>query len=397
MAEQVVTPRIRGFIAVNAHPEGCAAQVRGQVATAQKALPGTGLGNALVVGSSTGYGLASALTACFGLGARTLGVCFERPSTETRTASAGWYNVVEAQRLAREQGRVLETINGDAFSHEVKREALEALRERFGPLELLIYSLAAPRRSDPDSDTVWESVIKPIGAPQTARSVDLRHGEVADHTIEAATPEEVDASVRVMGGDDWAAWVHALREADLLAPGFRTVAYSYMGPELTRAVYRDGTIGRAKQHLEATAHDLMAVLRDHCGGQAFVSVNKAVVTQASAAIPSVTLYLAILLRVMAARGTNEGVIDQVVRLFRDHLAPDASPALDSEGRIRLDDLELDPDVQAEVAAIWERVTTENLREVSDYTGYRRTFEQLFGFSVEGIDYDAPTEIHRTLG
>ena len=396
MAEQVVQPRIRGFIAVNAHPDGCAANVRAQVATAQAQLPGVGLGSVLVVGSSTGYGLASTLCACFGYGAQTLGVCFERPSAEERSGSAGWYNLAEAHRLARAQGRTLETINGDAFSHEVKREAIETLRERFGKLELLVYSLAAPRRQDPDGETVWNSVLKPIGGSYSGKAIDLRSEQVVEHAIEPASDEEIESTLRVMGGEDWAAWVEALRDADLLADGLRTVAFSYIGSDVTHAIYRSGTIGRAKEHLETTARQLTDLLQDCCGGEARVSVNKAVATQASAAIRAVALYMSILFKVMKANGTHEGPLEQMVRLFRDHLAPGAAPDTDEEGRIRLDDLEMRPQVQAEVAALWERVSTENLGEVSDYAGYRRYFRRLFGFEVEGIDYSAPTEVHREL-
>ncbi len=401
MTEEVVQPRIRGFIATNAHPGGCAANVRQQLEVVRAGLPGSResrLTNALVIGSSTGYGLASTLCACFGCGASTLGVCFERPSTEEKSGSAGWYNLAEAHRLAREQGRTLETINGDAFSRDIKRQAVEALKDRFGRLNLLIYSLAAPRRQDPDSDAVWSSVLKPIGAAYSGKALDLRSEQVVERSIEPASEQEIEDTVRVMGGEDWAAWVEALREAELLADGFRTVAFSYVGPEITYAIYRAGTIGRAKQHLEATARELTATLAAGCGGEALVSVNKAVVTQASAAIPAVSLYVSILLKVMQGRGLEEGAVEQMVRLFRDHLAGNLGGpgAVDGEGRIRLDDRELAPEVQAEVAALWERVATENLHELSDYAGYRRYFRRLFGFDVDGIDYGAPTELHREL-
>jgi len=404
VTEQVVQPRIRGFIATNAHPDGCAANVRQQLDVVRTGLPGSAdaaLTNALVIGSSTGYGLASTLCACFGHDARTLGVCFERPPFEERTGSAGWYNLAEAHRVAREQGRTLGTINGDAFSRDIKRQAVEALRARFGRLDLLIYSLAAPRRQDPDSDMVWSSVLKPIGAPYAGKALDIGSEQVVERSIGPASEQEIEDTVRVMGGEDWASWVEALREADLLADGFRTVAFSYVGPELTYAIYRAGTIGRAKQHLEATARDLTATLADGCGGEALVSVNKAVVTQASAAIPAVSLYVSILIKVMKQRGLEEGAVEQMVRLFRDYLGgapgvPGAASVVDGEGRIRLDDLELAPEVQAEVAELWERVTSENLHELSDFAGYRHYFRQLFGFDVEDIDYDAPTELQREL-
>jgi enoyl-[acyl-carrier protein] reductase/trans-2-enoyl-CoA reductase (NAD+) len=393
VTEQVVKPRIRGFIATNAHPEGCAANVREQVAVAQAGLPGEGLDNVLVVGSSTGYGLASTLSACFGYGAATLGVCFERPSTEDRGGSAGWYNVAEASRLASEQGRMLETINGDAFSAEVKREAIDTLAAHFGKVDLLIYSLAAPRRTGPNGE-VWNSVLKPIGGAHRARAINLRSHEVEERDFEEATETEIADTIKVMGGEDWGTWVAALREAGLLTDGFRTVAYSYVGPAVTQAIYRFGTIGRAKEHLEATAHELAAAADIN---DAWVSVNAAAVTQASAAIPGVPLYVALLFKEMKSRGLHESTIEQMVRLFSDHIGPGASPSTDEEGRIRLDDREMLPEVQAIVDEAWHGLTTENLNERSDYAGYQHDFRRLFGFDVDGIDYDAPTEVHRELG
>jgi enoyl-[acyl-carrier protein] reductase/trans-2-enoyl-CoA reductase (NAD+) len=395
LSKQVVTPRIRGFIATNAHPDGCAANVRRQIEVARKLEPSESIRNVLVIGSSTGYGLASTLCAAFGLKANVLGVCFERPSTEERTGSAGWYNLVEAHRLAREEGRLLRTINGDAFSNEVKQQAIEELRGHFGPVDLVIYSLAAPRRQDADSDEVWNSVLKPIGAPYSGKTIDLRNDAVIETSIEAASDAEIEATVKVMGGEDWAWWMQALADAGLLAEGCRTVAYSYIGPEVTYPIYRSGTIGRAKEDLEASAAALSSMLREQCGGAAWVSINKAVVTQASAAIPAVALYMSVAFKLMKERGTHEGTIEQIVRLFRDHLGS-AEPRLDAEGRIRIDDWEMREDIQGEVARIWDRIGTESLLELSDYAGYKRDFEQLFGFSMPGIDYEAPTEVHRTL-
>ena len=396
MVEQVVQPRMRGFISVTAHPDGCAANVRAQVEVAKASGGAGGLGdNVLVIGSSTGYGLASTLCACFGYGAATLGVCFERPSSGDKLGTAGWYNLAEAHRLAAAEGRHMETINGDAFSHGVKQQAVDALRERFGKLDLVVYSLASPRRQDPDSETVWISVLKPVDATYTGKTIDLRSGAVTEATIEPCTPEELAATVKVMGGEDWTLWIDRLQEADLLADGVRTIAYSYIGPEISHAIYRAGTIGRAKEHLEATAEDLTRRLAP-LGGRAMVSVNQAVVTQASAAIPAVPLYTSILLRLMKQRGTDEGPIEQIARLFADHISRDATPTFDDRGLIRLDDLEMDAAVQSEVQAIWERIDDDNLDELSDYSSYRHHFEQLFGFGVDGVDYDAPTEVYREL-
>ena len=395
MPRQLVEPRIRGFISLTAHPEGCAERVRREVETVRRAGPMPPLSNALVVGSSTGYGLASLLCSLFGSGARTLGVCLERAPEGDRPGSAGWYNLAEAHRIAAAGGNHLETVNGDAFSEGVKRRVMEALAARFGPLDLVVYSLAAPRRDDEATGATWRTTLKPVGSAFRGKSIDLRSGEVREASIEAASAEEIEGTVRVMGGEDWAAWVDGLREAGLLAPGARTLAYSYVGGELTQAIYRHGTIGRAKEHLEATARALDDRLAQ-TGGGAWVSLNKAVVTQASAAIPAFALYAAILFRVMKERGTHEGATEQMVRLFGERLQAARAGEVDGEGRIRLDDLEMEPEVQARVAEIWERVDSGNLEELSDYRGYRRDFEQLFGFSVEGVDYAEPTELDRPL-
>ena len=394
MSEQVVEPRIRGFISLTSHPEGCAANVCEQVEVIRAAGITEHIGTALVLGSSTGYGLASALVTCFGYGAKTLGVCFEKEPEETKTATAGWYNLAEAHRLAREEGRVFETINGDAFSAEVKQQVVEALR-RLGPVDIVIYSLAAPRRKDA-AGNVWNSTLKPIGAPYAGKGFDLRGEAVTDASIEQATPDEIEQTTKVMGGEDWSDWISLLLAEELLTPGARTVAYSYIGPNLTAEIYRDGTIGRAKAHLQETGHALDAQMRGAVGGGAWVSVNKAVVTQASSAIPAVPLYLSVLMKLMKERGTHEGPLEQIVRLFRDHVGPGATPTLDEHGRIRLDDLEMQPDIQAEIAGIWEGLSTDNFRDQADYAAYQRTFHQLFGFAVDGVDYTAPTEVNRPL-
>ncbi|MHC5067506.1 MAG: enoyl-ACP reductase FabV [Planctomycetota bacterium] len=395
MSEQVIKPRFRGFICTSAHPEGCAANVREQVEVVKAGSPGSGLGNVLIIGSSTGYGLASLLTSVFGYGADAMTVCFEKPSDGRRPASAGWYNLAEAHRLAKEAGRRVETVNGDAFSHEIKAEVISALKERFGKVDQVIYSLASPKRKDPDSDTVWSSVLKPIGSDYASKSVDLRDETIIEASFTAATEQEQADTVKVMGGEDWKLWIDALREADLLADGCRTVAYSYIGPQVTFPIYRSGTIGGAKEHLEASAKDIEASLSD-ISGQAWVSVNKALVTQASAAIPVVPLYISLLFKVMKEAGNHEGTIEQIVRLYKDHLGPGATPSVDEVGRIRIDDWELDPAIQAQTDALWEQVTSDNFRDISDFAGFQRDFRQLFGFEVEGIDYEAATEVERPL-
>ncbi|MCK9485286.1 MAG: trans-2-enoyl-CoA reductase family protein [Dehalococcoidia bacterium] len=393
MSLQVVQPRIRGFISLSAHPDGCAANVREQVEVIERARLEGSLGTVLVIGSTTGYGLASALVACFGYGAKTLGVGFEKAPEGGKTGTAGWYNAAEASRLAAEQGRTYCTINGDAFSDEVKREVVDALRA-MGPADTVIYSLAAPRRRDPDG-TVWNSALKPIGEAYHGRAFDLRNETVTEASIEAATPEEIEATVKVMGGEDWLAWMRLLSDEGLIAPGARAIAYSYIGPEVSAPIYRRGTIGKAKEHLEQTAPEVDALMRAH-GGAAWVSVNKSVVTQASSAIPAVPLYMSVAFRVMKAQGVHEGVIEQIVRLFKDHAGPGREPATDEQGRIRLDDREMADSVQTVVAESWDRISTETMSELADWDGYKRDFQKLFGFGVDGIDYDQPSEVDRPL-
>ncbi len=391
MARKVVSPRVRRLICANAHPEGCAVNVRRLVDKVEQAGPKAGLGNVLVLGSSTGYGLASLATAIWGWGSSALSVCFERPAQETRTASAGWYNIAEVHRIAREQGRRVETLNGDAFAHDMRSQVVEILRDRFGLVDLVIYSLASPRRKDPDSDTVWNSVIKPIGTPHGGKHIELRSETVTGHGLEPATEEEIEATVKVMGGEDWELWIRLLAAEGLLADGARALAYSYIGPRVTHPIYRTGTIGRAKEHLEATANRLDSLLEDLVGGHCWISVNKAAVTQASAVIPAVPLYKSLLYKVMKEAGTHELPSDQMIRMFEDHVGPGRTPTLDAHRRIRLDDREMSPDTQRRVQELWEIVDTENLNEISDWSGFKREFLQLFGFQVDGVDYDEPIE------
>lgn len=396
MGTEVIAARIRGFICLNAHPAGCAANVDAEIAVAQKGAPGTGLGAALVIGGSTGYGLSSVVSAVFGYGARATAVCLERPPQGEKTASAGWYNLAAAQRRARAVGRDISVINGDAFSREIKDLTIAELKKAGQKLDSVVYSLAAPKRLDPADGVVYSSVLKPIGAPFGSKSINLGNGQVTAVEIAPASDAEIEATRKVMGGEDFAAWVRALADADLLARGCRAVAYSYIGPALTFPIYRSGTIGKAKEDLERTTTELSALLAARVGGAAFVSVNKALVTQASSAIPVVPLYISLLYKVMKETGTHEGTAEQIARLFRDHLGPGRTPRTDAEGRIRLDDLELDPGVQARVDALWGEVTTENLASLSDYAGFRTDFRKLFGFEVPGVDYALPVEISLDL-
>ncbi len=399
MAQVVINPRIRGFICTTSHPVGCALNVQRQVAVAKAGGPGSGLGNVLVVGASAGYGLASTITALFGYGAKVLSVAFERAGQGEKAGSAGWYNLAEVHRLAKAEGRTIESIIGDAFSTAVLDQAIAALKARFGAIDTLVYSLASPKRTDPVTGTTYSSVLKPIGPVYTSQTVDLDSDTIKPVSINPATPDEIANTVKVMGGEDWQRWIDALAAAGLLKPGFRTVAYSYIGPEITYAVYRKGTIGAAKDHLEATAHRLTAQLKSLGLGDtagAWVSVNKALVTQASSAIPVVPLYTSILYRVMKANGTHEGTIEQIVRLFRDHLAAGRTPAVDPQGRIRVDDREMRPEIQAAVDTVWKTITSDNLFQASDYAGFKREFRTLFGFEVEGVDYTVPVEIEAAL-
>ena len=393
MPEQVVTMRARGFICTNAHPEGCARNVADQVDAAKKQARAAlgGVRNALVIGSSTGYGLASRVAVAWGYQARTLGVFFERPPEAERTATAGWYNTVAFDRLAKRDRLFAAHLNGDAFSSDVKRDAVALIRQEMGPLDLVIYSLASPRRTHPRTGEVHNSTLKPIGAPYSSRSIDLGSRKVVDVTIAPADEKEIADTVAVMGGEDWEMWMRLLDEEGLLAQNARTLAYSYIGPSVTWPVYRDGTIGRAKEHLEQTARMVDGWLAHKYSGHAWVAVNKAVVTQASAAIPVVPLYLSLLFRVMGAKNIDEDTAAQMRRLFFEILPSGKVPLLDAARRIRVDDREMRPEVQAEIAALWPQVNTENLLELSGYASFERGFRNLFGFEVEGVDYTRPVE------
>ncbi|MDX2186787.1 MAG: enoyl-ACP reductase FabV [Opitutaceae bacterium] len=389
----VIKPKIRGFICVTAHPAGCAAHVQEQIDYVKsKGAISPGPKKVLVIGASTGFGLSSRISAAFGSGAATLGIFFERPSEEGRPATPGWYNAIAFTEKARAQGLYAKNINGDAFSEDIKRQAIEIIKADLGQVDLVVYSLASPRRVHPRTGATHKSVLKPIGAPYSNKTVDTDKGVVSDITIDPANEQEIADTVAVMGGEDWEMWIDALSAAGVLAPGATTVAYSYIGPEVTWAIYKNGTIGTAKNDLERACKAIKAKLAAS-GGRAFISVNKALVTQASSAIPVVPLYISILYRVMKAKGTHEGCIEQMQRLFSTHLYGGNTPKLDEAGRIRIDDLEMREDVQAEAARIWPVVTTENLSQLTDIEGYRVEFLKMFGFGLSGIDYDADIEPH----
>jgi len=391
----IIQPKIRGFICTTAHPDGCAANVREQIDYVKSQPPlANPPRNVLVIGASTGYGLASRIVPAFGGGAGTIGVFFEKPGTERKTGSAGWYNSVAFEEAAKAEGLFVRSFNGDAFSHEMKAKVIEAIKKGPGEVDCVVYSLASPRRVDPDTGEVYKSTLKPIGESYSQKNVNTDKAEVDSVTIEPATVEDIANTIKVMGGEDWELWINALSDAGVLADGAKTVAYSYIGPDLTWKIYTEGTIGMAKKHVEESAARLNQKFGD---GTAFVSVNKALVTQASSAIPVVPLYISLLYQVMKEKGTHEGCIEQIERLFSDHLASESGPAqLDEAGRIRIDDWEMRDDVQAAVAELWEAVNTENLTEISDFAGYQSEFLRLFGFGLEGIDYEAETDPERSL-
>lgn len=378
-----IEPKVRGFLCTTAHPKGCRESVRRQIAVARAAAPAVGPKHALVIGASTGYGLASRIALAYTCGADTMGVQLERPASLKRTATAGWYNTQAFSEFAKEDGRYAKTFNIDAFSNEAKQQVIEQIRQDFGQVDMVVYSLAAPRRTMPDG-TVYQSVLKTVGQPFQNKTLDLRTGEVATAEISPASQEEIVATVKVMGGEDWEAWIHALSEAGVLADDAVTLAYSYIGPQLTYPVYHEGTIGQAKKHLKETADRLCADYAKN-GLRAMISVNKALVTQASAAIPIVPLYISILYRVMKEKGLHEGCIEQMVRLFGQKLYPAAQA--DESGFIRLDDYEMREEVQREVMRRWEMITTETVSELADTEGYWEDFYHMFGFHYENVDYE----------
>ena len=387
----IIKPRIRGFVCITSHPKGCAVKVRQEIDVAQAAKKEGGPKKVLVLGSSTGYGLSSRIATAFCHDAATLGVFFERPSMKGKPASAGWYNSVAFEKAAHKAGLYAKSINGDAFSDEIKAQTIETIKADLGQVDLVVYSLASPRRTDPKTGETYKSVLKPIGESFTNRTLDTDKDLVTEVTIEPAEGDDVAHTVNVMGGQDWELWMDALDEAGVLAPSAKSVAYSYIGPEITWPVYTNGTIGQAKKDVERAA----AAITEKHDCAAYVAVNKAVVTQASSAIPVVPLYISILIKVMKAKGTHEDCIEQMVRLFNDRLYSE-DLQLDSAGRIRVDDWEMEPDVQQAVADIWPGITSETLCAQSDYAGYQKNFLNLFGFELPGVDYDEDVEVELDL-
>jgi enoyl-[acyl-carrier protein] reductase/trans-2-enoyl-CoA reductase (NAD+) len=385
----IIEPRMRGFICLTAHPKGCEQNVKNQIEYVKSKGAIHGANKVLVIGASTGFGLASRISSAFGSDAATLGVFFEKEPSEGKTASPGWYNSAAFEVEATKAGLYAKSINGDAFSNEVKNQAIELIKADLGQVDLVIYSLASPVRQHPTTGVLHRSTLKPIGGTFTNKTVDFHTGNVTQVSIEPANQEDIDNTVVVMGGEDWAMWMNALKGAGVLAPGATTIAYSYIGPEVTEAVYRKGTIGRAKDHLEATAFEITKQLSD-LNGKAYVSVNKALVTQASSAIPVIPLYISLLYKIMKAEGIHEGCIEQIQRLYQQRLFTGNAVPTDEQGRIRIDDWEMRPDVQERIAKLWLESTTESLVELGDLAGYKQDFLNLFGFGFEGVDYQADT-------
>lgn len=387
----IIKPKIRGFICTTSHPEGCAANVKQQLTYAQQQAKLKPIKNILIIGSSTGYGLASRIVAAESCAAATLGVMFEKPASGKRTASAGWYNTAAFEEYAATQNLYAKTINGDAFSDEVKASVIATIKQDMPDgLDLIIYSLASPRRTDPVDSITYNSTLKTIGDDYSEKTVDVMSGKVSQVNIEPATEEEIANTIKVMGGEDWQRWVEALSVANVLAENIQTIAYTYIGPEITYPIYRHGTIGKAKQHLEQTAAQLQQYLGP-LNGKAIISVNKAVVTQASSAIPVVPLYAALLYKVMKENNTHEDCIEQIYRLFKEYVCTVEPMLLDENGFIRLDDLELDAGTQEKITQIWATVNSDNIESLTDLHGYQKDFYRLFGFGMDGINYNAETE------
>ena len=378
---------MRGFICLTAHPKGCEQNVKNQIEYVKSKGKINGPKRVLVIGASTGFGLASRITSAFGSDAATIGVFFEKAPSEGKTASPGWYNSAAFEVEATKAGLYAKSINGDAFSNEVKQQTIDMIKADLGQIDLIIYSLASPVRQHPVTGVLHRSTLKPIGSTFTNKTVDFHTGNVTSISIEPANEEDIANTVVVMGGEDWSMWMDALKGAGVLAEGATTIAYSYIGPEVTEAVYRKGTIGRAKDHLEATAFEITEKLKD-INGKGFVSVNKALVTQASSAIPVIPLYISLLYKIMKAEGIHEGCIEQIQRLYADRLYTGNAVPTDEKGRIRIDDWEMRPDVQERIAKLWLESTTETLVELGDLAGYKQDFLSLFGFGFEGVDYQA---------
>ncbi|PSJ40339.1 bifunctional NADH-specific enoyl-ACP reductase/trans-2-enoyl-CoA reductase [Zobellella endophytica] len=384
----IIKPKVRGFICTTTHPVGCEANVREQIAYVKaKGTLAQGPKKVLVIGASTGYGLASRINAAFGSGAATIGVFFEKPGTEKKTGTAGWYNAAAFDKAAKEEGLYAKSINGDAFSNECREKVIELIKQDLGQIDLVVYSLASPVRKLPDSGEVVRSALKPIGEPYKSTALDTNKDVLVEAVVEPANEQEIADTIQVMGGQDWELWMNALEQAGVLAEGAKSVAYSYIGTDLTWPIYWHGTLGKAKEDLDRAAHAIDAKLKAR-GGNAHVAVLKSVVTQASAAIPVMPLYISMAFKVMKEQGIHEGCIEQIQRLFHDRLYSGQPAPVDEQNRLRLDDWELRDEVQDACRDIWTRVQDDNIYQLTDYQGYKDEFLRLFGFGLAGVDYDA---------
>lgn len=383
----IVQPKVKGFMCTTAHPEGCRAAVRQQIDYIKSMPKAEGPKKVLVIGSSMGYGLASRIAVTYACDADTIGIIFDKPGKEKRTGSAGWYNTAAFEEFATADGYYAKTINGDAYSQEIKEKTIEMIRQDWGKADMVIYSIAAPRRKAPDGVT-YRSVLKTVGQEYHNQTINLMTNQIESATIEPANEQEIQDTIKVMGGEDWKLWIQALKDADVLAEGAKTVAYSYIGPELTYPIYYDGSIGQAKKDLYKTADEIQGEFADV---EAYVSVNKAVVTQSSAAIPIVPLYISILFKVMKEQNIHEDCIEQMYRLVHDRLCMPEVP-VDEQGLIRVDDYEMKPEIQQAVADIWEKINNDNLMELVDLDGFWDGFYEIFGFRIAGVDYEADVDI-----
>ncbi|MCK0754087.1 enoyl-ACP reductase FabV [Chromohalobacter japonicus] len=390
----IIKPKVRGFICTTTHPKGCERNVAEQIATTRANIPPSeqekGPKKVLVIGASSGYGLAARVTAAFGYGASTLGVFYEKPGTEKKPGTAGWYNSAAFDKFAKEEGLYSKAINGDAFSHEARTKAIDLIKQDLGQIDLVVYSLASPVRKMPDSGELKRSALKPIGETYTATAIDTNKDAITEASVEPATEQEIADTITVMGGEDWELWIDALDEAGVLAPGARSVAFSYIGTEITWPIYWHGALGKAKEDLDRAAGAIDARLSKE-GGSANVAVLKSVVTQASAAIPVMPLYISMVYKIMKEKGLHEGTIDQLNRLYAERLYSSQEPDTDEAGRLRLDDWELRDDVQQPCKKLWSQVTTDNLFTLTDYAGYKHDFLKLFGFEREDVDYEADVD------
>ncbi len=384
----IVQPKVKGFICTTAHPDGCRAAVKKQIDYIKSQPKADGYKKVLVIGASMGYGIASRIAATYVYGADTIGVIFDKPGREKRTASAGWYNTAAFEEFATADGYYAKSLNGDAYSQEMKDKVIELIKNDWGKADMVIYSIAAPRRTAPDG-TVYRSVLKTTGKEYTNKTINLMTNEISEVTIPAATEEEINATVKVMGGEDWKLWIKALKDADVLEKDAMTVAYSYIGPDITHPIYYNGSIGRAKANLYKTADELDAEYPDL---KAYVSVNKAVVTQSSAAIPIVPLYMSLLLKIMKEKGLHEGCIEQMYRLMHDRIGAKGNVPVDENRLVRMDDYEMKDEVQKEILKCWNSVSESNIKDIADIDGYWKEFYEIFGFGIDGTDYNADVDI-----